>query len=93
MGPAVTHKREVVRHRPRHQSPVRTARETKHSQASVDRYIGDHQQVRFLAQKVPLEEISAKLACGMCLYPPDQVAQRGRMGGQTTRVRDGTRSG
>jgi hypothetical protein len=59
MGPAVTHKREVVRRWLRHQSPVRIARDTKHSQASVDRYIGDYQRVRLLARKVPLEEIPA----------------------------------
>lgn len=59
MGPAVTHKREIVRRWLRHQSPVRIARETKHAQASVDRYIGDYQRVRLLAQKVPVEEVPA----------------------------------
>jgi hypothetical protein len=59
MGPGVTHKREVVRRWLRHQSPLRIARETKHAQASVDRYIGDYQRVRLLAQKVPVEDVPA----------------------------------
>jgi len=59
LGPAVTHKGEVVRRWLRQQSPVQIARETKHSQASVDRYIADYQKVRLLAQKIPLTDLPA----------------------------------
>lgn len=59
LGPSVTHKGEVVRRWLRHQSPVQIARETRHSQASVDRYIADYQRVRLLAQKIPIEELPA----------------------------------
>jgi hypothetical protein len=59
LGPAVTHKAEVVRRWLRHQSPLQIARETKHSQASVDRYIADYQRIRLLAQKVPVDELPA----------------------------------
>lgn len=59
MGPAVTHKREVVRRWLQHQSPVQIAREMKHSQASVDRYIADYHKVRLLAQKVPTADLPA----------------------------------
>jgi hypothetical protein len=57
LGPSVTHKGEVVRRWLRHQSPVQIARETRHSQASVDRYIADYQRVRLLAQKIPIDEL------------------------------------
>jgi hypothetical protein len=57
LGPAVTHKGEVVRRWLRHQSPVRIARETKHSQTSVDRYIADYQKVRLLSQKIPVADV------------------------------------
>jgi hypothetical protein len=59
MGPAVTHKREVVRRCLQHQSPVQIAREMKHSQTSVDRYIADYQKVRLLAQKIPIADLPA----------------------------------
>jgi hypothetical protein len=59
LGSAITHKGEIVRRWLRHQSPVQIARETKHSQASVDRYIGDYRRVRLLAQKLPLEDVPA----------------------------------
>jgi len=59
LGPAVTHKGEVVRRWLRHQSPVQIARETKHSQASVDRYIADYQKVRLLTQKIPFADLPA----------------------------------
>jgi len=59
LGPSVTHKGEIVRRWLRHQSPVRIARETKHSQASVDRYIADYQRVRLLAERISLEELPA----------------------------------
>jgi hypothetical protein len=59
LGPAVTHKGEVVRRWLRHQSPLKIARETKHSQASVDRYIADYQKVRLLSQKMPVSDLPA----------------------------------
>jgi hypothetical protein len=59
LGPSVTHKAEVVRCWLRHQSPVQIARKTKHSQASVDRYISDYQKVRTLAQKIPAADLPA----------------------------------
>jgi hypothetical protein len=59
LGPSVTHKAEVLRRWLRHQSPVRIAQETKHSQASVDRYIADYQRVRLLVQKIPVEKLPA----------------------------------
>jgi hypothetical protein len=95
LGPSVTHKGEVVRRWLRHQSPVEIARETKHSQASVDRYIADYQRVRLLAQKVPVDELPALtgLSAGVVeqyteligQYEPDlvlnqQMAVEGGMG-------------
>ena len=59
LGPSVTHKGEIVRRWLRHESPAQIARETKHSQASVDRYIADYQRVRLLAQKIAVEELPA----------------------------------
>lgn len=59
LGPAVTHKAEIVRRWLRHESPAQIARETRHSQASVDRYIADYQKVRLLTQKVSKAEIPA----------------------------------
>ncbi|MGD2103962.1 MAG: DUF1670 domain-containing protein [Anaerolineae bacterium] len=87
LGPSVTHKGEVVRRWLRHQSPVRIARETKHSQASVDRYIADYQRVRLLAQKVPTEDLPALtgLSAGVVEqytelvghYEPDLIVHQG----------------
>jgi hypothetical protein len=57
LGPSVSHKAEIVRRWLRHQSPVQIARETRHSQASVDRYIADYQRVRLLVQKVAVEKL------------------------------------
>lgn len=86
LGPSVTHKGEIVRRWLRHQSPVQIARETKHSQASVDRYIADYQRVRLLAQKIPIEELPALtgLSAGVVeqytdlidQYEPDLVLHR-----------------
>jgi hypothetical protein len=59
LGPAVTHKAEVVRRWLRHESPAQIARETNHAQASVDRYIADYQKIRLLAQKASISEIPA----------------------------------
>jgi len=59
LGPAVTHKAEIVRRWLRHESPALIARETHHAQASVDRYIAGYQKVRLLAQKVTSPQIPA----------------------------------
>ncbi len=59
LGPAVTHKGEVVRRWLRHESPVQIAQQMRHSQASVDRYIADYQKVRLLAQKLPISDVPA----------------------------------
>ncbi len=59
LGPAVTHKAEIVRRWLRHESPAQIARQTQHAQASVDRYIADYQKVRLLAQRVCRAEIPA----------------------------------
>lgn len=59
IGPAVTHKAEVIRRWLRHESPAQIARALNHSQASVDRYIADYQKVRTLAQKFPPTELPA----------------------------------
>jgi len=59
LGPAVTHKAEIVRRWLRHESPAQIARHTNHAQASVDRYIADYQKVRLLAQRAALTDIPA----------------------------------
>jgi hypothetical protein len=59
LGPAVTHKAEIVRRWLRHESPAEIARKTHHAQASVDRYIADYQKVRLLAQRADSSEIPA----------------------------------
>ena len=59
LGPAVTHKAEIVRRWLRHESPALIARDTNHAQASVDRYIAGYQKVRMLAQIVNRSEIPA----------------------------------
>lgn len=59
IGPAVTHKAEVIRRWLRHQSPAQIARALHHSQEAVDRYIADYQKVRLLAQKFPAAELPA----------------------------------
>jgi hypothetical protein len=57
IGPSVTHKAEVIRRWLRHESPAQIARLLDHSQEAVDRYIGDFQKVRLLAQKFPASEL------------------------------------
>jgi len=59
IGRSVTHKAEVIRRWLRHESPAEIARVLNHSQEAVDRYIGDFQRVRLLAQKVSAADISA----------------------------------
>ena len=58
IGPAVTHKAEVIRRWLRNESPAQIARALGHSQAAVDRYIADFQKVRLLAPKFPLADLS-----------------------------------
>jgi hypothetical protein len=57
IGPAVTHKAEVIRRWLRHDSPPQIARALNHSQEAVDRYLADYQKVRLLAQKFPETEL------------------------------------
>jgi predicted transcriptional regulator len=59
IGPAVSHKAEVVRRYLRGQSPADIARELNHSQKAVDVYIKDYEVTRKLAQRFPQSEISA----------------------------------
>jgi hypothetical protein len=59
LGPAVTHKAEVIRRWLRHESPAHIARALNHSQSSVDRYIADFQKVRTLAQRLPPDDLPA----------------------------------
>ncbi len=59
IGPAVTHKAEVIRRWLRNESPAQIARDLGHSQEAVDRYIADFQKVRLLAQKFPPAELPA----------------------------------
>jgi hypothetical protein len=59
IGPAVTHKAEVIRRWLRNESPAQIARALHHTQEAVDRYIADFQRVRLLAQKVPLADLPA----------------------------------
>ncbi len=58
IGPAVTHKAEVIRRWLRHELPAQIARAVNHSQEAVDRYIADYQKVRLLAQKFSVSELS-----------------------------------
>jgi len=65
IGASITHKAEVIRRWLRHESPAQTctersrsiARTMEHSQEAVDRYIGDFQKVRLLAQKFSQAEL------------------------------------
>ena len=59
VGGSVTHKAEVIRRWLRRESPGRIARDIKHSQGAVDRYIADFEKVRLLAQKLPLDDLPA----------------------------------
>lgn len=63
MGPAVTHKAEVVRRWLRGDLPSQIARDLRHSQDAVDRYLADFQKVRLLAQKFPLTALHS--LCGL----------------------------
>lgn len=57
IGPAVSHKAEVIRRWLRHESPAHIARALNHSQEAIDRYITDYQKVRLLAQKFSVTEL------------------------------------
>jgi predicted transcriptional regulator len=59
IGPAVSHKAEVVRRFLRGQSPADIARELNHTQQAVDTYIKDYEVTRKLVQKFPIKEIPA----------------------------------
>ncbi len=57
LGPAVSHKAEVIRRYLRGQSPADIARELNHTQSAVDIYIKDYEVTRKLVQKFPIKEI------------------------------------
>ena len=59
IGPAVSHKAEVIRRFLRGQSPAAIARELNHTQPAVDTYIKDYEVTRKLVQKFPIKEIPA----------------------------------
>ena len=59
IGPAISHKAEVVRRYLRGQSPAAIARELNHSQKAVDIYIKDYEVTRKLVQRFPQSEIPA----------------------------------
>jgi hypothetical protein len=59
IGPAVTHKAEVVRRWLRNESPAQIAYALHHSQEAIDRYIADFQKVRLLAQQFPPADLPA----------------------------------
>ena len=57
LGPAVSHKAEVVRRYLRGQSPADIARDLNHSQKAVDIYIKDYEVTRKLVSRFALHEI------------------------------------
>jgi hypothetical protein len=57
IGPAVSHKAEVIRRYLQKQSPAEIARELKHTQEAVDAYIKDYEVTRKLVRKFPIEDI------------------------------------
>jgi hypothetical protein len=59
IGPAVSHKAEVIRRFLRGHSPAAIARELNHTQPAVDAYIKDYEVTRKLVQKFPLDDIPA----------------------------------
>ncbi len=59
IGPAVSHKAEVVRRFLRGQSPASIARDLNHTQRAVDTYIKDYEVTRKLVQKFPIGDIPA----------------------------------
>lgn len=59
IGPAVSHKAEVIRRFLRGQSPADIARQLNHTQQAVDTYIKDYEVTRKLAQKFPIKDIPA----------------------------------
>jgi hypothetical protein len=83
IGPAVSHKAEVIRRFLRGHSPADIARELNHTQQAVDIYIKDYEVTRKLVQKFPIKEIPALSRRSMSLvkehiklirqYEPDFV--------------------
>jgi hypothetical protein len=83
IGPAVSHKAEVIRRYLRAQSPADIAYELNHTQSAVDIYIKDYEVTRKLVQKFPIKEIPALSRRSMSLvkehiklirqYEPDLV--------------------
>lgn len=83
IGPAVSHKAEVIRRYLRGQSPAEIARELNHTQEAVDAYIKDYEVTRKLIQKFPIKDIPVLSRRSMSLvkehiklirqYEPDLV--------------------
>jgi hypothetical protein len=83
IGPAVSHKAEVIRRFLRGQSPADIARQLNHTQEAVDAYIKDYEVTRKLVQRFPPEDIPALSRRSMSLvkehlklirqYEPDLV--------------------
>lgn len=59
VGPAVSHKAEVIRRFLRGHSPADIARDLNHTQQAVDIYIKDYEVTRKLVQKFPIKDIPA----------------------------------
>lgn len=59
IGPAVSHKAEVIRRFLRGQSPADIARDLTHTQQAVDIYIKDYEVTRKLVQKFFIKDIPA----------------------------------
>ena len=57
IGPAVSHKAEVIRRFLRGHSPADIARDLNHTQQAVDIYIKDYEVTRKLVRKFPTKEI------------------------------------
>ena len=83
IGPAVSHKAEVIRRFLRGHSPADIARELNHTQQAVDIYIKDYEVTRKLIQKFPTKDIPTLSRRSMSLvkehiklirqYEPDLV--------------------
>jgi len=58
LGPAVTHKKEIVRYMLQNYSQPEIKRRTNHSGEAVDRYLRDYNRVKVLSDKHTPQEIS-----------------------------------
>jgi predicted transcriptional regulator len=83
IGPAVSHKAEVIRRFLQGQSPADIARELNHTQQAVDIYLKDYEVTRKLIQKFPIKDVPVLSRRSMSLvkehvklirqYEPDLV--------------------